>query len=443
MIEAYSLKKLLEEYQISATKVIKNNDNILTYGSYSDIRSTLEYLRNELHILPKNIEKCPSIIFFNVSVLKYNYEFLKNREIKTSSIETCLHILSTDPKSLVATYDYVRENYGITSINKITSILSVSVDRIKAIEKLNLCKKNTLSAAISRCTIKEISEIIKVCKKNNIKISRSIFNRTAKEVEKTIEVCKKNNIEITGSIFYKASSEIEQIIEVCKKNNIKISRSIFLKKASEIEQIIEVCRKNNIEITGSIFHKTASEIEQIIEVCKDNNIEITGSIFLKSASEIEQIIEICRKNNIEIIGSIFYKTAKEIEEIIKVCKKNNIEITGSIFTKSPKKLQESIDFIKSNYGESYLTSLIVIRDVNYLKQVFPYLESLQVLPYVINSSSILSLKLDEIKDRKEFIESTGQNIIDKRGRFNSVFGLSRKNYLQKLNPQAKSTKKSK
>ena len=229
---------------------------------------------------------------------------------------------------------------------------------------------------------------------------------------------------------------------MCKKNNIKITGNIFRRTASEIEEIIKVCN-NNIEITGSIFYKTASEIEEIIEVCKKNNIEITGSIFHKTASEAEEIIEVCKENNIEITGSIFHKTAKEIEEIIKVCKKNNIEITGSIFTKSPKKLQESIDFIKSNYGESYLTSLIVIRDVNYLKQVFPYLESLQVLPYVINSSSILSLKLDEIKDRKEFIESTGQNIIDKRGRFNSVFGLSRKNYLQKLNPQAKSTKKSK
>ena len=80
---------------------------------------------------------------------------------------------------------------------------------------------------------------------------------------------------------------------------------------------------------------------------------------MRSAKEIEEIIKVCKENGIEVTGSVFVKSAKEIEEIIKVCNENGIEITGSIFKKSPKQLKENIEFIKQNYGEEYLTPLII------------------------------------------------------------------------------------
>ena len=55
-----------------------------------------------------------------------------------------------------------------------------------------------------------------------------------------------------------------------------------------------------------------------------------------------------------------------------------------------------------------------------------------VLEYVINSSSILSLTLREIKERKEYIELICEPIVLDNGKFNSIFGMTRKNYQKKV-----------
>ncbi len=465
MIEAYTLESLLKKYDIDATKVINKNNNILEYGEYQDIDRTLNYLVKELHISDRNIEKCPSIMYMAVNNIKENYEFLITTKINTGNIETTLHILSTNPKDLKETYNYVLNNYGIEYINRITSILSISVDRIKQLEELLNDKSLVISAAISRNSIDEIKRIIKVCNKNNIPITSSVFkktseeieriikvcrennipitgsvfHKTAEEIEKIIEVCKENNISITGSVFHKTAEDIEKIIEVCRKNNIPITGSVFLKTSEEIEKIIKVCKKNNIPVTGNVFLKTAEEIENIIKVCRENNIPITGSVFLKTSEEIEKIIEVCRENNISITGSVFYKTAEEVEKIIEVCKKNNIPITGSIFLKTSEEIKKSIDYIKENYGQAYLTPLIISKNVEHLKVVLPYLESLGVLPYVVKSASILTLTLEEIKERQALIESNNDTLILANGRFNTIFGLSRSNY-KKLTNKSSMTK---
>ena len=433
MIEYDELSLILERYGIDAKTVINNNANVLIKGEYNDIETTIKYLVEELNISPKNIEKAPSIMYLNVSAIKRNVKYLKKQNITFSNIETCLHVLSTKPEKLEETFNYIKDNYGIEYINRTTTILSVDIERIKEIEKLNLDKKIVISAAYSNLKVNEISKVIKVCKENNIEITGTVFRQPAEEIERIIKVCKENNIEITGSVFNKSAEEIEKIIKVCKENNIEITGTVFLKSAEEIEKIAKVCRENNIEITGSVFNKSAEEIEKIIKVCKENNIEITGSVFRQPPEEIERIIKVCKENNIEITGSVFLKSAEEIEKIIKVCRENNITITGSIFFKTSKKLIESIDFIKNNYDLSYLTSLIVIKDVKYLKEVFPYLEEMGVLEVVKKSASILSLSLEEIKERKEFIESINEPLVLDNGRFNSIFGMSRKRYLKKVN----------
>ena len=482
MIEQTDLMKLLENYKIDYKKVI--NDKVLDKGEYFGIKSVLEYLVNELKIYPKNIEKCPSILYLNVNEVRKNYEFLKQEKINISDVETCLHVLSTDNKDLKETYYYVLENYGLMTINRTTSILSCNKDRIIDIEKYGLSKDVTISASVSRRTIYEIEEIIKICKKYNIEITGNVFYKSAEEIEKIIEVCKKYNIEITGSVFLKSAEEIEKIIEVCKKYNIEITGSVFYKSAEEIEKIVEVCKKYNIEITGSVFHKSAEEIEKIIEICKKYNIEITGSVFYKSAEEIEKIIEICKKYNIEITGtvlmkgaeeiekiievckkynigimvtvfrqsadeiekiieickkynieitgSVFMKSAEEIEKIIEICKKYDIEVTGSVFLKKSSSLQKTIDFIIENYDERYLTPLIIIKEPKHLSEVMPYLDSLGVLEFIINSASILTLTKEEIEKRVEIIKLLGEDIV-KNGKFNSVFGMNKTRLNKKLN----------
>ena len=406
MIETYDLNILLKEFGINPERVLKKNSNIIDNGHYNDIKRVLNYLINELKISPANIEKCPSVMYRNVDSVKSNYEFLKKSKVNNYDIETCLHILSTDPIELRKTYDYVLTNYGVELLNRITSILAVDISRINDIEEIFsnyniLSKPQILSACISRFDINEIKRVI--------------------------DICLQNNIEIIGSIFLKSAEEIQKIVRVCKENNIEITGSVFRKSAVEIEKIISVCKKYNIEITATIFYKTAKEIEKIVSVCKKCNIEITGSVFFKTAEEIEKIVLVCKKYNIEITATVFLKTAEEIEKIVLVCKNNNIEIAGSIFTKKASKLEETINFLKEKYSDKFLISRIIISDKKYIEKVFFYLESLGVLDIVINSSSILTLTLDEIIERKQFIENIGESIVV-NGKFNSIFSLSRKKY---------------
>ena len=205
-----------------------------------------------------------------------------------------------------------------------------------------------------------------------------------------------------------------------------------MKSAEEIEKIVEICKKYNIEITGTVFRQSAEEIEKIVEICEKYNIEITGSVFMKSAEEIEKIVEICKKYSIEITGSIFKQNAEEIEKIVEVCKKYDIEVTGSVFLKKSSSLQKTINFIIENYDERYLTPLIITKEPKHLSEVMPYLDSLGVLEFIINSASILTLTKEEIEKRVEIIKLLGEDIV-KNGKFNSVFGMNKTRLNKKLN----------
>ena len=330
MIGVDLLKLLLEGYGIDPNKVIKNNENVLVKGNYDEIESVIKYLIGELKISPKNIEKAPSILYFNVSAIRKNVEFLQKQHISFSNVETCLHVLNTEPFQLEETYNYIMDNYGVKFINEITSILRVNVERIKEIEKLALDKDTTLSAAISRLSIDDIVADVQICRENNVDL------------------------------------------------------------------------KDNV----TVFNRTADEIRDIIEVCQEKNIDPKGAVFKR--------------------------TADEIKDIVKVCRENNIKITGSVFKRTADKLQSSIDFIKEHYDSSYLTPLIIVKDAKYLSKVFPYLDELGVLETVRQSASILGLKLDEIRERKNFVDSIGEPMVLKNGKFNSVFGMSKKRYAERV-----------
>lgn len=164
MISEYTLKILCDKYNISADKIITKNNNILTYGEYKDIDNTLDYLINKLNITTKSIEKCPSILYKNVKVISKNMEFLKKQKISFISIESCLHILSTETNNLIETYNYIEKKYGIGSISKFPSVLSCSKEIIIEVEKLDLNKNWNLAIAsaigFGQTTLKEIQKII-------------------------------------------------------------------------------------------------------------------------------------------------------------------------------------------------------------------------------------------------------------------------------------------
>lgn len=163
MIEGFELTKLLEKYGLNIENILNNNDNILTYGEYKDIDVTLDYLINELKINKIYIEKCPSILYRSVREIKDNVKFLKEKDIKFSNVESCLHVLSTNSNQLVDTYNYVEKYYGIESINKVTSVLAVPIEKIVGIENLNIpnIKKNDIiSISVGRNSVDDIKRII-------------------------------------------------------------------------------------------------------------------------------------------------------------------------------------------------------------------------------------------------------------------------------------------
>ena len=431
MVNREQFEEICNKYGLDSKKLIKNNENVLEKTDYNSICYVLDFLRDTLKVSPNNIEKCPSILYLKIEAIKENWKFLNEKKINTRDVETCLHILSTDPEQLNKTYEYVSDEnrYGKKYIEQRTSILSVPVERIQETEEKcsELTKENILSAANSRKDVDEIKKIEQVCKDNEIEVTGNVFLRTAAEIKEIVEVCKENGIEVIGSVFLRTAVEIKEIVEVCKENGIEVTGSVFLRTAAEIKEIVEVCQENEIEVTRSVFYRTAEEVKEIVEICQENEIEVTGTVFLKRAFEIKEIVKVCKDNEIEVTGSVFRRTATGIKEIVKVCKENGIEVTGSVFTKNSKQLKENIEYIKQNYGEEYLTNLIVSKNLKHLQKTLPYLQSIGVLETIKTSASILSLTLEEIKERQVFIESIGEPIV-KGNKFNPIFGMIQKRY---------------
>ncbi len=357
MVNREQFEEICNKYGLDSKKLIKNNENVLEKTDYNSICYVLDFLRDTLKVSPNNIEKCPSILYLKIEAIKENWKFLNEKKINTRDVETCLHILSTEPEQLKKTYEYVsaENRYGKKYIEQITTILRVSVERIQEIEEKcpELTRENILSAAISRKGVDEIKEIVRVCQKNEVKVTDGVFRRSA----------------------------------------------------TEIREIIRICQENGIEIIGSVFRRTATEVEEIVEICKKNGIKITGSIFLRRTSEIK--------------------------EIVKVCKDNGIEVIGSVFSKNSKQLKENIEYIKQNYGEEYLTTLIVSKNLKHLQRTLPYLQSIGALETTKTSASILLLTLEEIKERQAFIKNIGETIVID-GKFNRIFGMPKKRYQKKV-----------
>ena len=227
MVNREQFEEICNRYGLDSKKLIKNNENVLEKADYNSICYVLDFLRDTLKVTPNNIEKCPSILYLKIEAIKENWKFLNEKKINTRDVETCLHILSTDPEQLKKTYEYVsaENRYGKKYIEQITTILRVSVERIQEIEEKcpELTRENILSAAISRKGVDEIKEIVRVCQKNEVKVTDGVFRRSATEIREIIRICQENGIEIIGSVFRRTATEVEEIVEICKKNVIKIT----------------------------------------------------------------------------------------------------------------------------------------------------------------------------------------------------------------------------
>ena len=324
MVNRKQFEEICNKYGLDSKKLIKNNENVLEKADYNSICYVLDFLRDTLKVSPNNIEKCPSILYLKIEAIKENWKFLNEKKINARDVETCLHILSTDPEQLNKTYEYVSDEnrYGKKYIEQISSILGVPVERIQEIEDKcqELTKENILSAAISRKDVDEIKKIEQLCKENGIEVTGSVFKRTAAEIKEIVEVCRENEIEVTGSVFLRTAAEIKEIVEVCKENGIEATGSVFFKTATEIKGIVEVCKENIIEITGSIFVKNSKQLKENIEYIKQNYGEeyLTPLIVSKNLKHLQKTLPYLQSigvlETIKTSASILLLTLEEIKE---------------------------------------------------------------------------------------------------------------------------------
>ena len=225
MIENYTLAMLCEKYGIDATKIVKKNNNVLDLGEYSRIDYVLDYLVNELKIDARNIEKCPSILYRNVFQIKKNVIFLKSKEISFSDIETCLHVLTAEADELKNTYNYVLEKYGLSAIERITSVLSVPVSIIKDIESLNIGFENPSDNLVIAVGIEwgstNIEEIVKIINSEEFKAHPELFTSQTlayaklEDIKKLLQMDLWNNSKyanlLTSSIVAKSKQALKKI----------------------------------------------------------------------------------------------------------------------------------------------------------------------------------------------------------------------------------------
>ena len=267
MIGQYTLKMLCEKYGISSDKLVNKNNNILTNGEYQDIDSTLDYLVNILKISSNNIEKCPSILYRNVNNIRENVDFIRNCNIHFSNIESCLHVLNSEPFELKMTYEYVKENYGLDIINRITSILSVPKDIIKNVEKLNIPftnKNGNLSVAVGiEWGSTNLEEIQKIIQSQEFKehpelfTSETLAHAKLEEIQELLQMdCwndKRYSGLLTSSIVAKSKSMISKLpflFRLAEENNIDnfLNTSFLLFSPSQNYALIQYLKENNLPL---------------------------------------------------------------------------------------------------------------------------------------------------------------------------------------------------
>ncbi len=331
MITKKELEEICNKYGIDYEKLINANENVLKYGEYREICDTLDYLRDEIKIEPKNIEKCPSILYFSTNNIKDNWEFLKSKEITISNVENCLHVLNTVPKQMRETYQYVVDNYGVRYLNAITSILRVPVTRIKEIEEKFQNKfkpKNFLQAAYSRFSAEEIERIVKVCEAHNIEITGNVFKQSAEEIERIVKVCEEHKIEVTGSVFKQSAEEIEKNIEYIKGNyGEEFLKPLIISKSKKVlEETLPYLKEKGVlgivKNSASILALKLSEIkerESFIEKIGETIVKPDGkafnSIFGLSRKKYEE-----RKKQYRLSGQDIGKASygAKVEELAKL-----------------------------------------------------------------------------------------------------------------------------
>ena len=338
MIEEYSLKLLCDKYGVSKENIVNKNNNILSKGEYEDIDKTLDYLINELKVNKKNIEKCPSILYRNVNAIKDNIDFLKQKDVSFSSIESCLHVLSSEPDSLKDTYYYVEENYGKESINKNTSVLTCPKDLVIAVEELGLNKDWNL--LITSCiefgttTLEEVENIV-----NSIEFKKypELFTSTTlahAKIEEIQEMTNSKEFKEHPELFTSqtlAHAKIKEIQKMINSQEFKKYPELFTSETlahGNIKEIQEMINSQEFKKYPELFTSTTlahAKIKEIQKMINSQEFKKYPELFTSTTLAHAKIKEIQERINSqefkehpELFASetLAHGNIKEIQEMI-------------------------------------------------------------------------------------------------------------------------------
>ena len=411
MIEKYELSILLEKYSINPKKIIDKNENILTYGEYIDINNTLDYLVNELKINIIYIEKCPSIMYLNVSSIKSNVKFLKKNKIRFSSVENCLHVLSTTPEQLEETYEYVERKYGVNAIEKTTSILSVPKDKIIDIENLNIPnmnKNDILSIAVG---VNDIKDIIKIIQSKEFKDYPELFTSTVlayAKLEDIIKIIQSEEFKKHPELFTStvlAYAKLEDIIKIINSEEFKDYPELFTSTVlahAKLENIIKIINSKEFKDYPELFTSQVlahAKLEDIIKIINSDEFKKHPELFTSEVlarAKLENIIEIINsdefKKHPELFTSEVLARAKleDIKTLLNLPyfkeEKYKHLLTSSLLAKAKsviKKLPILFEIAMDFEIEDYITKSYLLKSPSQNYAIISYLND-NNLPFVVD-----------------------------------------------------------
>ena len=242
-----------------------------------------------------------------------------------------------------------------------------------------------------------------------------------------------------GNLFRKKALEIKDIVAACLEYDIsyKDGGTVFERSGEEIRNISKYCLEKGIKYKsgGTIFSKNLEGIKEIVEVCEKEGIDYreSATVFLRQPKEIGEIVKICKEYGIDYGdgGSAFSKKPDVLKEVIEACVEVGIEPVGVALCSKPERIRENAKYIRENYGQEYVTRMIISQNPERLREVLPYLDEFGYLVGLLNGSAgILSLSLNEIKEREKVVRREGEEVLV-NGKFNPTFGQSRKKYKQR------------
>ena len=379
MIGQYTLKMLCEKYGISSDKLVNKNNNILTNGEYQDIDSTLDYLVNILKISSNNIEKCPSILYRNVNNIRENVDFIRNCNIHFSNIESCLHVLNSEPFELKMTYEYVKENYGLDIINRITSILSVPKDIIKNVEKLNIPftnKNGNLSVAVGiEWGSTNLEEIQKIIQSQEFKEHPELFTSETlarAKLEEIQNIIKSKEFEAHPELFTSqtlAHAKLEEIQNIIKSDEFKAHPELFTSTTlahANLKEIQKIIQSQEFKEHPKLFTSETlarAKFEEIQKIIKSDEFKAHPEMFTSTTlahaklEEIQKLLQMDCWNDKRYSGlltsSIVAKSKSMISKLpflFRLAEENNIDnfLNTSFLLFSPSQNYALIQYLKEN-----------------------------------------------------------------------------------------------